>query len=70
MLSRMFDLPVPLRPLRVQHYTMTALTDVMALKDESHPLITVRTEYDLKPSLTISSSRMIGRRRSSVPQNC
>lgn len=36
MASRMLDLPEPLRP-------------VMALNEESHPVICVRTGYDLKP---------------------
>lgn len=34
--SRILDLPEPFRP-------------VIALKDESHPVICVRTGYDLKP---------------------
>ncbi len=34
--SKILDLPEPLRP-------------VMALKEESHPVICVRTGYDLKP---------------------
>ena len=38
MASRMLDLPEPLRP-------------VMELKLSSHPDITVRTAYDLKPCL-------------------
>lgn len=41
--SRMFDFPLPLRP-------------VIELKLSSHPLMTVRTAYDLKPSITISTT--------------
>lgn len=41
--SRMFDFPLPLRP-------------VIELKLSSHPLMTVRTAYDLKPSMTISTT--------------
>jgi hypothetical protein len=37
MASRMFDLPDPFKP-------------VIALNDASHPVIVVRTGYDLKPS--------------------
>lgn len=44
--SRMFDFPLPLRP-------------VMELKLSSHPLMTVRTAYDLKPSMTISTTLII-----------
>ena len=44
--SRIFDLPLPLRP-------------VMELKLSSHPLMTVRTAYDLKPSITISTTLML-----------
>lgn len=44
--SRIFDFPLPLRP-------------VMELKLSSHPLITVRTAYDLKPSITISMTLML-----------
>ncbi len=44
--SRIFDFPLPLRP-------------VMELKVSSHPLITVRTAYDLKPSMTISTTLML-----------
>jgi hypothetical protein len=40
--SRMLDFPEPLRP-------------VMALKEESHPVIWVRTGYDLNPIQTIES---------------
>ena len=43
--SRIFDFPLPLRP-------------VMELKLSSHPLMTVRTAYDLKPSITISMTLM------------
>ena len=39
--SRIFDFPLPLRP-------------VMELKVSSHPPMTVRTAYDLKPSMTSS----------------
>ena len=41
--SRIFDLPDPLRP-------------VMELKLSSHPVMTVRTAYDLKPSMTTSTT--------------
>lgn len=44
--SRIFDFPLPLRP-------------VIELKLSSHPLITVRTAYDLKPSMTISTTLML-----------
>ena len=40
--SRMLDLPDPLRP-------------VMALNEESHPVICVRTGYDLKPIYVFSN---------------
>ena len=44
--SRIFDFPLPLRP-------------VMELKLSSQPLITVRTAYDLKPSITISTTLIL-----------
>ena len=44
--SRIFDFPLPLRP-------------VIELKLSSHPLITVRIAYDLKPSITISTTLML-----------
>lgn len=46
--SRMLDLPEPFSP-------------VMALKDESHPEIWVRTGYDLKPSNPFSYIPLIFR---------
>ena len=44
--SSIFDFPLPLRP-------------VIELKLSSQPLITVRTAYDLKPSMTTSTTLMI-----------
>ena len=44
--SRIFDFPLPLRP-------------VIELKVSSQPLMTVRTAYDLKPSMTISTTLMM-----------
>src|SRR5882762_4570731 len=44
--SRIFDFPEPLRP-------------VIALKEGSQPTICVRTGYDLKPSSTSSSIRIV-----------
>ena len=46
MASSTLDLPEPLRP-------------VMALKVGSHPAITVRCAYDLKPSITTSLMNMV-----------
>ena len=43
--SKILDLPLPLSP-------------VMELKLSSHPLITVRTAYDLKPSMISSTTFM------------
>ncbi len=44
--SRILDFPLPFNP-------------VIELKLSSHPLITVRTAYDLKPSITISTTLMM-----------
>ena len=44
--SNMFDFPLPLRP-------------VIELKVSSQPLMTVRTAYDLKPSITTSTTFML-----------
>jgi len=44
--SRIFDFPDPLRP-------------VIELKLSSQPLITVRTAYDLKPSMTTSMTLIL-----------
>lgn len=44
--SRIFDFPLPLRP-------------VMELKVSSHPEMTVRTAYDLKPSMTTSTTLIV-----------
>lgn len=41
--SSILDFPLPFRP-------------VIELKLSSHPLMTVRTAYDLKPSITISTT--------------
>ena len=48
--SRMLDLPEPLRP-------------VMALKDGSHPVIWVRTGYDLNPKIIASYHRQLDGRK-------
>ena len=52
--SRMFDLPLPLSP-------------VIELKVSSHPLMTVRTAYDLKPSMTTSTTLILRMVSSSSP---
>lgn len=44
--SRILDFPLPFRP-------------VIELKVSSQPLMTVRTAYDLKPSMTISTTLML-----------
>lgn len=49
MASRMLDFPEPFRP-------------VMALKVGSQPVMTVRTAYDLKPSIINSVILMVGGR--------
>lgn len=53
MASNILDFPLPLRP-------------VMELKLSSQPLMTVRTAYDLKPSITISTTFIFDGRRSPV----
>jgi hypothetical protein len=60
--SRIFDLPLPLRPvmeLNDSSLSKSAQAEIEAAVATYQPEMTVRTAYDLKPSTTISMILMV-----------